>query len=392
MGKQQLRRWQVEAFDNFIKNKKMIAEVATGCGKTLFAIYAIHSILQKFPKTRVLVVVPKIVIMKAWLQEFYNFFDISKLSMYYSQLKEYTQIMITTTASIKNIALDLFDVIILDEVHNCYSDKLIKIIKSKDWDFMLGLSATIYSSSHSHLRLEKFFNKNKYVYGIKEGLEDEILNKFNYINYEINLDEDTKSKYKNIEIDVNTTLASCGGFEAYKKLPQTDIRKSKLNKLFDVRNKLIFNYENKFDILLEICKQNKLKKIIIFNQYNLIGDKMVELLQSNNLDARIINSDIDEKSKVERLKAYENNEYNILITSKMFDEGYNLPSIDTVIIFSGDSSKRQITQRIGRALRLKDYPTNIYQIYCKDTFENKWANKRSELFKELSEKYEVIEC
>ena len=111
---------------------------------------------KKYPNKRVLVVVPKIVIMKAWLHEFYNFFPISKLSMYYASLKEYTQITITTTASMKNIALDLFDVLVLDEVHNFYSKNMLKLINYKDWDYLLGLSATIYSKNFNHLKLENW--------------------------------------------------------------------------------------------------------------------------------------------------------------------------------------------------------------------------------------------
>ena len=76
----------------------------------------------------------------------------------------------------------------------------------------------------------------------------------------------------------------------------------------------------------------------------------------------------------------------------MFDEGYNLPAIDLVIIFSGNSTERQTKQRIGRGLRLKSYNTLIYQIYCKSTFEERYAKSRIEYFKPLAEKYEVQVC
>jgi len=66
----------------------------------------------------------------------------------------------------------------------------------------------------------------------------------------------------------------------------------------------------------------------------------------------------------------------------MFDEGYNLPALDVAIIFSGDSTKRQIIQRIGRVLRKKEQKSSIYQVYVVDTFEELYAKKRYDLIKD----------
>jgi len=390
MSNLQLRTWQVEAFERFLEEKVMIAEVATGCGKTFFAASIIKEVLKKNPEFRVLIAVPKIVIMNGWLKELYEFFDITELSCYGDGIKEYSKITITTTASLNKMEVSLFDFIIVDEAHNFYSKRLTEVLQLEHWKYKLALSATIYSDNYKHLKLERIFRFNKYKYGIKEGLRDKILNPFEWYNHSVELDIETAGIYHDIAIQVKQLLASCGGFDRYVRMSNEDPRKSRLNKLFDERNKLIFNYSIKFVALSDICIKNRKRKIIIFNQYNAIGNKIVEQLRQFGLDARIVNSEIDEKEKRKRIKDYNDNKYNVLVTSKMFDEGYNLPAIDTAIIFSGESGLRQSIQRVGRVLRLKKYNSKIYQIYCKDTFENRYANKRSDMFKELAEKVEEI--
>lgn len=385
----ELRTWQKEAKADFLTLRKLLVEVATGCGKTFYACDSLKQLTRHLPDDRILIVVPKIVILNGWLDDLYHFFDMTEIGFYYGELKEYSRITITTTASLKNIVLDLFDILVVDEVHNMKSKSLMKLLNYKSWTFKLGLSATITDKEFRHLELEKSFNYNKYTYGIGQGIKDGVLNKFNWCDVSIKLDSVTWTTYHDLVVNIKTTLAACGGFDRYLKLTADDPLKAKLNKLFSDRNKLIYNYENKFNAFLELIESNKNRKIIVFNQYNETGDKLVELLVLAGFKAQIVNSELTPKEKQKRIKAFENNEYNILITSKMFDEGYNVPSLDMAVIFSGDSTDRQITQRVGRVLRNKLYPSLIFNIYCKGTFEERNAKIHSGYFKQFANTHEV---
>jgi len=61
------------------------------------------------------------------------------------------------------------------------------------------------------------------------------------------------------------------------------------------------------------------------------------------------------------------------------------------IIFSGESNVKQSIQRVGRILRLKKYNSRVFQIYCVKTFEEKFAETRTNYFKEIAEKYNKLE-
>jgi superfamily II DNA or RNA helicase len=64
-----------------------------------------------------------------------------------------------------------------------------------------------------------------------------------------------------------------------------------------------------------------------------------------------------------------------------------MPSIGCAIIMAGDSSPKQTIQRLGRVLRKKLHESILFQIYCKNTIEEEYANNRSKLFKQLATNY-----
>ena len=101
-----------------------------------------------------------------------------------------------------------------------------------------------------------------------------------------------------------------------------------------------------------------------------------------------MHSGIEREKRVQDIIDFKNDKYNVLLTSKVLDEGWNLPKIDTAIIMAGDSTPRQTVQRMGRVLRKKKKRSTLYQIYCKDTIEEKYGNERARLFKELCTNYE----
>jgi superfamily II DNA or RNA helicase len=388
----ELRDWQNKALELFLEKKQIITEAATGTGKTFFAVNCINEVLKKQPNAKILIVVPKLVILKTWLQELYKYVSIEKIGFYYGEIKEYSQITLTTYASVSKINLPLFQFAIFDEIHNMYTPRLMKLA-AYPFDYKLGLSATIKDEMfYRHWKLLELFNYNLFTYDIKDALVDNVLNKFEFYNVKVSIkNTEILDEYVEIQKSINSLLSAIGGFSVYLTLSIDNKNKLALNSLFNKRNKLIFNCKEKFVALRRIFAENKDKKIIIFNQYNMMGRRIYLMCLSMGLKCRVINSVLSMQDKKKYIEDYSNNKYNILITTKMFDEGYNLPAIDVAIIFSGDSTNKQIQQRIGRTLRLKDTNSKIYQIFIANTFEERYAEKRALLFKDLAIKYETLE-
>ena len=380
--------WQNEAKTLFLTKNKLVAEVVTGAGKTHFAINCLKDILTKNPSYNVLIVSPKIVILQNWQKELLREFSLFNIGLYYGELKDYAQITLTTTNSIVNMNLDIFDVLIVDELHNSFTPKW-KNIYSKNWKYLLGLTATLNNDdSVKHWEFLKYFDYNIYRFTMKQALQKNIINNFDFYNYAVFIKEqEVLDQYNDIQDKIKKILQVAGSFNKMMRNP-------KLKALFqgyvDKRNKLIYGYHRKYEALKQILVENKGKKTIIFNQLNEISRNIYLTCLDNDLSARVVNSDLDKKIVDKRIKEFEEGRYNIMITSKMFDEGYNLPELDIAIIFSGDSTKRQVIQRIGRVLRKKETKSTIYQVFCIDTFEEDYAEGRYKLIKDVVEEFDEV--
>jgi len=151
----ELRDWQRKAKKFFFeKDNNCIFEVSTGAGKTFCAIDILNEVLHKNPKIRVLIVVPKNVILETgWYKELTDFgIQIQKIGIYYGKIKEYAQITLTNQQNLKNIPIDLFDFLILDEVHNLGTKKMLKIV-SEPKKYKLGLTATLKRMDNKHYKI-----------------------------------------------------------------------------------------------------------------------------------------------------------------------------------------------------------------------------------------------
>lgn len=387
-----LRTWQTKAKKFYKKecNGKAIFESSTGSGKTFFAINLLEDILKENPEYKTLIVVPKNIILETgWYKEFTDYgFKIQDIGVYYGFTKEYGKITITNIQNLHKIALQIFDVLILDELHNMGTTRLLEIIK-KPFKHKIGLTATLKRQDNKHIELLKLFNYNIYKYGARDALRDKVLNPFDFYNISIELDQKSKIIYDEYTQTINKLIIQNGSYSSIMKT-QTPA-KYKLLSVMNNRKKLVNNYEEKSKVVSQILSKNKDKKIIIFNQFNEQTNKLYWQLIEEDIICRIVHSGVSKEKREQNLIDFKNDKYNVLLTSKVLDEGYNLPKLDLAVIMAGDSSDRQTIQRMGRVLRKKENnQSQLFQLYCKDTIEEVSAIERSKIFKSLSSTYKDI--
>jgi RNA polymerase primary sigma factor len=216
-------------------------------------------------------------------------------------------------------------------------------------------------------------------------LRDGILNPFDFHNIGVELDEQTKNRYDLVSNELNLIFQMGGGFKRIMRSSSSlKFRMlSKMNERKDIMN----NYVRKFDVVKMICSKHKKDKILVFNEYNQQTNKCYWHLLDVGIKARIVHSGIEKEVRDQNLIDFKNDKFNVLLTSKVLDEGFNLPKIDTAVIMAGNSTAKQTIQRMGRVLRKKDKHSNLYQIYCKDTVEEDYGNERAKLFRQLCSKY-----
>lgn len=387
MAEFKLHRWQVEALDMFKQHNELIANCATGTGKSIYAIEVVKYVREQCPDANILIVAPKIVILETvWLKELYKAgLGPNVVGVYYGFAHEFSKITLTTVASIPRLDMRLFDFIIADEIHNMMSPNLIKLLKHK-FKYKLGLSASIKHIDQRHWKLIEYFNYNVFEYNMREAIRDGIINKFNFYMVGVKItDEKVREEYDRVAEELKELLKTYGGFEKVMRLPATDPGKAKVLGLFTQRNDLVNNYVKKVDVVCDIISRGVNKKTLLFSQYNKITRAIYWALKEQVKRAEIIDTRIQESKRYQFLKDFEDGLYDVLLSSRIFEEGYNLPQIDRAIFLSSNSTSRQMIQRLGRILRKKDLPSDAYYIYCLDTFEEDYAMRAKEFVQDVAE-------
>ena len=76
------------------------------------------------------------------------------------------------------------------------------------------------------------------------------------------------------------------------------------------------------------------------------------------------------------LNGFRDGTYSILVTSKVLNEGVDVPEANVAIIVSGSGSVREHVQRLGRILRKREGKQAVlYELISKQTSEQ-YVNKR----------------
>jgi len=263
-------------------------------------------------------------------------------------------------------------------VHNCHNTtkRLLDIFNSSKFKYKIGLSATIERLDKGHYDIMELFDYIKYDYNIKEALTDDVISFFEFYSIGIELDKETREEYEELTERINSIYAHFGSYTRVMRFGDIAI-KNQLLGLMNNRKMLVNNYKEKFIVLTEIIKKNMNEKVLVFNQFNKQTNKSYWELLDIGITAEIIHSGIDKQTRDTVLDNYKKDKFNVLLTSKVLDEGYNLPSIQVVVLMSNDTGgRRQLIQRVGRSLRKKKdgSKAKIYYVYVKDTIEENEDN------------------
>jgi len=377
-----LYEWQKDALTYFKKHNNCIIQAATGTGKTYYTLSVLKHVMQKNPEMRILIIVPKNVILEyTWYKELTKDIPLHYIGLFYGDVKEHSRITITNTYNLEKVGYDDYDCIIADEVHNMMSERLLGFLK-RPKPYKVGLTATLKRGDMTHWDVLECFSFNLFNYTLEQGVNDDILNNFNFYNIGVRMSPEDQDDYDEIagKLRLYSLMKKEGKWSG-------ELQKARY-KLLDRRKKLLGMNEDKIAVIDRLKEDLLGRKIIVFNEYNAAAPLTFWLMTELGFKPCIFNTDIPKKVKTENLNNYRKDRFDTIITTRALDEGYNLPAINAMVILCGGSASRQMIQRVGRGLRKGDRNTDIYQVYFIDTIEEEQALKRYELIKDSCDHYE----
>ena len=374
-----LRGYQSEALDAWFKNDcKGIIVLPTGTGKTRIALAILSRLMEP-----TLIVVPTIELMKQWYNKIQAFFNVS-IGFYGGGKKNIRCITIATYDSAYiNIEFlgNKFKLIVFDEVHHLPSPGYRQIAEMSAAPYRLGLTATPEREDNLHLDLNTLVGEIVYSRKVSE-FPRKYLAEYRIETIRVKLSEEERKlylenmeKYRRYLEKHNLRLRSIRDFEKIIMKSGLDREAREVILAWHNARKIAFNAVAKIDILKKILSKHRGDRILIFTENNEVVRKI-----STNLLIPEISYKTDDKEREKILSGFKKGLINIIVTSRVLEEGIDVPDANVAIILSGTGSKREFIQRLGRILRPKDGKQAVlYEIITSGTKEIRISRRRRKI-------------
>jgi len=370
-----LRDYQGEALRAWLRARSRgVIVLPTGSGKTIVALAAIAH--HKCPT---LVVVPTLELMDQWESKVRKFFSTS-LGRYGGGKKEIGFITISTYDSAYINAETLgnkFRLIVFDEVHHLPSSGYRQIAELSAAPYRLGLTATPEREDGLHVDFPYLVGEVVYRRGVRE-LSGRYLASFDVVTIKVKLKEEEKREYERLVKKYKAYLRKHGIRMKSIKDFESIIMRSGLDKeareallAWREARKIAFNASEKMRVLKEVLAKHKGDKVIIFTE----NTEMVRRISEELLIPEITYKTNDNERKIV-LEGFRTGKFRAIVTSRVLEEGVDVPDANVAIILSGTGSRREFIQRLGRVLRPKDGRAILYELVTARTGETRVSSKR----------------
>ena len=399
-----LRDYQNDAIKNWVNSQmRGCVILPTGAGKTVVGIKAIEKV-----NSSALIIVPTIDLMEQWTENLAKYLNKNNTDSQ-NHMKKNPAITIGNLGGgkedIQSITVATYDsaylrapyignqfkLIIFDEVHHLPAPGYRSIAEQMIAPYRLGLTATLQREDGLHEIIPRLVGGIVYQLGAKYLSEQKHLAEYNINRIQVNLTSEEQQQY-----DLNQSLF----MQSISKLgfrgpPMNNLRRlimmSNRNKTARegllARNKandIALNSSSKIKELQKILDENRFAKTIIFTQNN----KMVYELSDKFL-IPFITYKTTKEERQDVLEGFKSGRYTAVVTSKVLDEGIDVPDAELGIIMSGSGSGRELIQRLGRLLRPKNdgKKAKLIEIVSRHTKETNTSAKRITALRKNTDEY-----
>lgn len=372
------RHYQTSSIEAWRTNERCgVIVLPTGAGKTHVATMAIEMC-----KRQTLVVVPTLDLMNQWYDLLISTFN-AEIGLIGGGFYEIGAITVTTYASAFRHQERLgnqFGLVIFDEAHHLPSEGYKYAAEFAIAPFRLGLTATPERADGGEDFLENLIGK--FVYRLEaQELAGEFLADYTIERIEVELSDEERESYKRerqIYTDFRRAKNLPYGQEGWRMFLIHSARSEdgrRAMKAYRNYKKIALGTDSKLHVLQDLLIRHKHHKVLIFTAEN----EMVYRI-SNDYLIPAITHETNVKERKFWLDAFNNGDVLALATSKVLNEGVNIPDASVAIVLSGSGSSREHIQRLGRILRKKgDKQATLYEVVTRNTTEEYTSQKRSDV-------------
>ncbi len=396
----ELHAWQQECIDRwFAAGMRGVIKVVTGAGKTILAL-AIAERLQRqhLPELRVAIIVPTVVLLEQWREEFLSRSNLPPSAIGLmgggedAAFNAETRVVICVLNSaarklpeaVRRAGIGASLLLIVDECHRAGSAEMQKVFRTER-ACSLGLSATPerdgdaageddspagsrdenaepveFADSVLGQELGPVIFELNYADAIRLG----VLPPFSIVHYGLSLEEPERVEYEKVSREIKNLreeLERPGrqGLGLIRwcrsKGAASNPAAGRLIARSAERKRLLFRMEERAkavaQILREAFAENAETKAILFHESIDEVMRLFALLREQGFAVVAEHSEFPDQMRATSLRLFRQDAARIIVSARSLIEGFNVPSADLGIIVAASSSVRQRVQTLGRLLR-----------------------------------------
>jgi superfamily II DNA or RNA helicase len=326
-----------------------VVVLPTGTGKTFVAILAIQHIGRP-----TLVVTPTIDLMSQWYGELRVAFDVpvGLLGGGYHDIQPLT----VTTYDSAHIHLDRwgnrFGLLVFDEAHHLPGPSYMAAALGAIAPYRLGLTATPERTDGQEVMLDSLIGPIVYRRQITE-LTGEFLANYHTERLYVELTPDEAATYQQARDHYRQFCSdrgfSMGGANGWNRFIQETSRSREGRAAFAAyreQRKLALAAPAKLELLERLLHRYRKDRTLIFTNDNAT---VYEIARRYFVPA--ITHQTKTKERKHILDGFQTGEYSVIVTSRVLNEGVDVPAANVGIVLSGTSTVTEHVQRLGRLLR-----------------------------------------
>ncbi len=369
---------QQDALDAWVAGgKRGVVVLPTGSGKSYLAQLAIEAAGRS-----TLIVVPTIDLLAQWSGQLEKALGckIGILGGGYHEIEDITVSTYDSAAIHMDRLGGRFGLIVFDEVHHLPGAVFRQAAESTIAPFRLGLTATLERADGKHADLSKLVGPVVFEQTIKE-LSGDILADYEVRTVEVVMSSDdaqryteARAEYRGFVDDNRISMGANGGWQRFLAATSRSEEGRSAFKAYQQQKQIALVHQNKLDALFKILREHAEDRVIVFTNENATVYQISEqaLCPSITHETKIT----ERREILERFNA---GVYRVLVTSKVLNEGVDVPAANIAVILAGSGSVREHVQRLGRILRRGvDKQAILYELVTADSVETFVSERRRE--------------
>ena len=367
---------QREAVDAWFEaGKRGLVVLPTGAGKT----YVAQMIMERLGRSA-LVVTPTLDLMQQWYGALQTAFEV-EVGLLGGGYYDVQPLTVTTydSAYIHMERLgDRFALLVFDECHHLPGPSYATAAELSLAPFRLGLTATPEREDGAEKRLDRLLGPLVYRREIGE-LAGRFLAEYETETLRVRLSDEEREEYlaerqiyRDFVAAKGIRLGSPRGWGHFLMMTSRSEEGRRAFLAYRTQKAISQASGAKLRLLETLFERHRLDRCLVFTSDNATVYKI-----SRRFLIPAITHQTKVKERHEILSRFNAGDFPFLITSRVLNEGVDVPAANVGIVLSGTGSVREHVQRLGRILRRGEGKKAVlYEVIAEDTAEEYVSNRR----------------